>query len=457
MFTGLKKQRELSDTLIEDIVPADHDLVKLKKLLNWEGMNRIYECCYSSRRGNATKRTELVIGLLLLKHLYGRADRVLIEELAVNNAWMYFCSVSYEEIRRCNTEGKKVIDHSTLVKIRKRLGSERIAEIERLFREELIQKGVISGKYLYSDTTSLEDNISYPTEVGLLKRVIEHAEMVVQGVVKKKELVKTVVIRKANQIAKVYYSATKKTKQLLNSTTKQLLSISKETVEKAGQSYHSCNHKMKKELERSYERVERVGQRIVDQVERKLSGAKVSDRVVSYYEEEARPLPKGKVRTGCEFGHKLRIDMNGDGYITNYRLYRGNPADVGMLEDAVKEHAERFGTKFKAGAMDRSFYDGTKIEELENRYGICLAIPHKKDRSKELTKRKKRLYDRRSGIESKISEGKRMVGLDKSYYRGYEGDLIWSVLSILALNIRKLLRSVTQRPKLMKKMVLESG
>ena len=457
MFTGLKRQRELSDTLIEDIVPADHDLVKLKKLLNWEGMNRIYESCYTSRRGNATKRTELVIGLLVLKHLYGRADRVLIEELGVNNAFMYFCSVSYEEIRRCTEERKKVIDHSTLVKIRKRLGSERIGEIERLFREELIRKGIIKGKNLFSDTTSLEDNISYPTEVGLLKRVIEHAEMVVQGVVKKKELVKTAVIRKTNQIAKVYYSAGKKTKELLFSTTRQLLSISKEMVAKARQHFDRSSEEVRRELKRIHERVERVGQKIVEQVEQKLSGAKMTDRVVSYYEEEARPLPKGKVHKGCEFGHKLRVDMSGDGYITNYRLYRGNPADVGMLEDTVKEHAERFGKKFKAGAMDRGFYNEPKIEELEKRYGICLAIPHKTDRSKKLTRRKQRLYDRRSGIESKISEGKRMVGLDKSYYRGYEGDVIWSALSILALNIRKLLRDVRIKPKLMKKMVMESG
>jgi len=114
MFTGLKKQLELNDSLIEDIVPQDHDLVKLKKVVNWEGINRIYESCYPSRRGNAIKRTGLVIGLLILKHLYKRPDRVLINELHVNNAYMYFCSVSYDEIRRCNEEGKKIIDHSTL-------------------------------------------------------------------------------------------------------------------------------------------------------------------------------------------------------------------------------------------------------------------------------------------------------------------------------------------------------
>ena len=195
MFTGLKKQLELNDSLIEDIVPQDHDLVKLKKVVNWEGINRIYESCYPSRRGNATKRTGLVIGLLILKHLYKRPDRVLINELHVNNAFMYFCSVSYDEIKRCNEEEKKIIDHSTLVKIRKRLGSRRVRKIEKLFMRELLSKKIIDGKYLFTDTTSLEKNILYPTEIGLLKRVIEEAEIIRQKVRYKKELVKTEVIK----------------------------------------------------------------------------------------------------------------------------------------------------------------------------------------------------------------------------------------------------------------------
>ena len=33
MFTGLKNQLELSDSLIENILPQDNELVKLKKIL----------------------------------------------------------------------------------------------------------------------------------------------------------------------------------------------------------------------------------------------------------------------------------------------------------------------------------------------------------------------------------------------------------------------------------------
>ena len=457
MFTGLKTQHELSDCFINDIVPHDHDLVKLKKVLNWGGINRVYESCYPSRRGNATKRTELVIGLLILKHLYRKPDRVLIDELHMNNAFMHFCSVSYEEMKGYNREGMKIIDHSTLVKVRKKLGDEKVEKIERLFTEELIAKKVITGKYVFSDTTSLEKNISYPTEVSLLKRVIEHAEMVVQGVVKKKELMKTAVIKKANRIAKVYYSASEKTKELLEGATKQLLAIAKDTLERAAVRFCGSGKRVKEGLQKGFERVEGVGKRIVEQVEGKLRGEKVSDRIVSYYEEEARALPKGKVHKPCEFGHKVRLDMNGDGYITNWRLCRGNPADVGMLEEAVEEHAERFGEAFKAGAMDRGYYDGEKIGKLEERYGICLAIPHKSDRKKKLSRREKRLCNKRSAIESRISEGKRMAGLDKSYYRGFEGDGIWAAFTVMALNIRKVLMEIRKKPGVRSKLALSNG
>jgi len=451
MFTGLKKQLELNDCLIEDIVPQDHDLVKLKKVINWEGINKIYESCYASRRGNATKRTGLVIGLLILKHLYKRPDRVLINELHVNNAYMYFCSVSYDEIKGCNEEGKKIIDHSTLVKIRKRLGSRRVRKIEKLFMRELLSKKIIEGKYLFTDTTSLEKKILYPTEIGLLKRVIEEAEIIKQKVRYKKELVKTEVLKKANQIAKVYYSAARRSKELLESCSKGLLTLAKEGIKRAEDTVHMVSTKVKGQVWERYKKLQRVGEKIVEQVESKLSGQKVTEKIVSYYEEHARALPKGKISKPCEFGVKLRIDMSGNGYITQHKIYKGNYADVHMLEDAVGQHAETFKGKFKGGGMDRAFHDKELIERLEEEHKIKLAIPHKKDRGQQMTKYREKLYRKRSAIEAKISEGKRMCGLDKSLYKGFEGDEMWAAFSIMAMNMRQLLRNVNQRPRLIRK------
>ena len=61
-------------------------------------------------------------------------------------------------------------------------------------------------------------------------------------------------------------------------------------------------------------------------------------------------------------------------------------------------------------------------------------------------------FDKRSRIEAKISEGKRMTGLNKSNYKGFDGDQITAILSIWALNVRQLLRDIERKPNLAKKL-----
>jgi hypothetical protein len=98
MFAGLKKQPELWGSLINDILPQGNELVKLKKILNWEGINKIYKSCFISKTGNKTKTTDIALGLLLLKHLYKKSDRALINDLHLNNSYMYFCPPSYDKV-----------------------------------------------------------------------------------------------------------------------------------------------------------------------------------------------------------------------------------------------------------------------------------------------------------------------------------------------------------------------
>jgi hypothetical protein len=449
MFTGLTKQLNFGNYLIGEIIPEDHELVKLKKILDWEKMNKIYSECYKSKKGNATKRSDMVLGLFILRHLYRKPYRVLIDELHVNLAYMDFCSVSSEEIMDMKKKGKRIIDHSSLIKIKQRIGHEKFERIARIFISQLIEKGFIDGKYMFSDTTSLEKNIIYPTDVSLLKRVIEEAEAVVQKVRYKKDIIKSEVIRKANQISKIYYSSSKKTKELIQSTCKELVKIAEKTVKKAGEKIQLESVKSKKYITDRYEKVKEVGEKIIRQTkEYHLEGRKIQDRIVNYYEDHARSLPKGKVGKPMEFGDKLRIDMSGNGYVTNYKLYTGNPSEITMLEESIEKHKDVFKEKFCAAGFDRAFYDELKMDKLEKEYDVILAIPHKKDRSKPMGKRKEKIYNRRSAIEAKISEGKRMCGLNKSLYKEFDGDQTWTSLSIFALNIRKVIRDISKKPAL---------
>ncbi len=103
----------------------------------------MYSFCYRSRRKNKTKTIDIALGLILLKHLYKKTDRALVVELHLNDAYMYFGNVSYDEMVQVNRSAKKLIDCSTLLKIRKRLGPQRIEKILALFTAELILKNII--------------------------------------------------------------------------------------------------------------------------------------------------------------------------------------------------------------------------------------------------------------------------------------------------------------------------
>jgi hypothetical protein len=447
MFTGLKHQLEITDTLIDNILPQDNELIKLKKAINWEKINSIYSQCFPSNRGRSTKKTDVALGLLILKHLYRKSDRDLVRDLHLNTSYMHFCGLSYYEVSEANRQGKKVVDASTLTRIRKKLGPGRVEQIVKEFTLDLIAKKIIDGKILLTDTTSLDKNIAYPTEVSLLSRVIAEAAVVTQNIRYKKDMVVTEIIKRAKKISKVYYSASKKTKKLLKDTTSALLKIAKDQIEEASEAVDSMADSVSAVTIERLRKLKTTGMTIVSQVESKLAERPVAGRILSYHEEAAVSLPKSRPGKPCAFGAKLSLSVTGNGYITDHELYNRNIADIDTLEDAVKTHSAKFGKKFKEASADRAYYDKDLIEELEETHNIKIAIPHKK-RSKPLPQDKEDLYNKRAAIEAKISEGKRMTGMGKSYYSGFSGDRIWAGLSVLALNLRQLLKDMDRKPEI---------
>jgi len=449
MFTGLKHQLELTDTLIDDILPQDNELIKLKKALNWKDINKIYSQCFPSRRGRASKKTDIALGLLILKHLYKKSDRDLVRDLHLNTSYMHFCGLSYDEVAAANKKGIKVIDSSTLTKIRARLGADRIERINAAVTSDFISKKIIDGKILFTDTTSLEKNIAYPTEVSLLSRVIKEAAAITQNVRYKKDIAVKGAVSAAKKISKIYYSNSKKTKKLLDSCSKKLLLVAKDQMENAAIAVNDMAGTILKVNRQRFKKLQTTGAAIISQIESKLEAKPTGKRILSYHEEDAAALPKSRPgKAPCAFGAKLSLSVTKNGYITDHKLYNRNIADIDTLLQVLKKHKETFGKKFKAASADRAYYDKDLIEDLERRHNIICAIPHKRRRDLPVCAKKDRLYRQRAAIEAKISEGKRMTGLSKSYYKGFSGDRMWASLSVLALNLRQLLKDMNKKPEL---------
>ena len=258
-------------------------------------------------------------------------------------------------------------------------------------------------------------------------------------------MVVTETVKKAKKISKVYYSASKKTKKLLRDTTETLLVIAKSQIKEASEAANSMADSVSAITMERLKKLKTVGKTIVSQVESKLAGKPVSRRILSCHEDRAVSLPKSRPGKPCAFGAKLSLSVSGNGYVTDHGLHDRNIADVDTPEDAIDNHSNAFSKKFKAASADRAYYDKDLIEELEGAHKINIAIPHKK-RKEPMGKDKENLYRKRPAIEAKISEGKRMTGMGKSYYQGFEGDRIWAGLSVLTLNLRQLLKDMDRKP-----------
>src|SRR5436309_8985687 len=113
---------------------------------------------HSTRRGGSQTPAEMVLRLLLLKHVRNWSFDVLEREVRMNLAYRDFTRIGMG----------KVPDAKTLARIAQALGGDVIAELHRRLVEIAQEEGVIQGRKLRVDTTVVETNIHYRTDSSLL-------------------------------------------------------------------------------------------------------------------------------------------------------------------------------------------------------------------------------------------------------------------------------------------------
>ena len=113
---------------------------------------------YSATKGRSQTPAEMVLRLLLLKHVRNWSFDVLEREVRMNLAYRDFTRIGLG----------KVPDAKTLARIAQALGGDVIAELHRRLVEIAQEMGVIRGRKMRVDTTVVETNIHYPTDSSML-------------------------------------------------------------------------------------------------------------------------------------------------------------------------------------------------------------------------------------------------------------------------------------------------
>ena len=136
--------------LLEELVPQDHLLRKVKAAVDFSFIHELCKDLYCLDNGRPAVPPEMLFKMLLLGYLYGIPSEVkLAEAVNENIAFKWFLGLKLTE---------KGPDHATISMNRvRRFRDNNIAE--KIFNEILrqcVEKGLVGGKILYTDSTHIK-------------------------------------------------------------------------------------------------------------------------------------------------------------------------------------------------------------------------------------------------------------------------------------------------------------
>lgn len=137
---------------LEDLVPQDHLVRKIEQAIDFGFIHDLVADLYCKDNGRPAFDPTKLFKLLLLGYLFGiRSERQLIKEVQVNNAYRWFVGFGLMD---------KIPDASTLSQNRRRRFNESDV-YQQIFDEIVVQamnKGLIKGHHLYTDSTHIKAN-----------------------------------------------------------------------------------------------------------------------------------------------------------------------------------------------------------------------------------------------------------------------------------------------------------
>ena len=120
---------------LESFVERDHLLRKIDRVLDTAFVRDSTAACYADGLGRPSVDPEVYFRMELVAYLYGiSSERQLCEDVYYNLAYRWFCRLSLEDV---------VPDHSSLTRIRDRLGEEVLATVFRQIVARCRKKGLV--------------------------------------------------------------------------------------------------------------------------------------------------------------------------------------------------------------------------------------------------------------------------------------------------------------------------
>jgi len=414
----------------------------------------------SRTRGRRGTPAEVVMRLLLLKHMRNWSYEALEREVRANLVYRDFTRVGAAKAPDCKTMGRWGLA----------LGPETIEKIHARVVEIAQQKQVIQGRKMRLDTTVVETNIHYPTDSNLLgdgvrvliramKRIAEIAgeqgstlrdrsRSVKLRVLEIGRIVRTKGGPNRERLQKGYAKLLAAVGRVLGQAKRFSGEIAKGVKRSADGMQQAALEGLRGELDTFVPRV----QQVIRQAKRRIFGGDihVAQKLVSIFEPTTEIIRKGKASKPTEFGKMVKVQEGENQIITDYTVYAKRPSDSELVIPALDAHEKKLGCVPRLVAGDAAFYSAKNEATAHNRGVKRVCIPNRSTKSPERKREQKKRWFKegqrwRTGCEGRISVLKRRHGLRRCLYKGTTGMQRWVGLGVIADNLHHLGKVLAER------------
>jgi IS5 family transposase len=364
----------------------------------------------------------MIVGCLLLIKLDKLSDERISSAWIRDVYYQYFCGCEY-------FEHKFPFDPSSFVHFRKRVGADGIAKIfsysVHLHGEEVVRQ----SKIVLSDTTVQENNITFPTDAKLCKKVIDRCNKIadVEGIKQRNRFKK-----ESKDLVRFSYNGNHPSRKKLAKKSKKRL----QTI--ANVMLRELDRKLSSEKYEIYRSDLELYKRIVNQ------NKNDSGKIYSIHKAFTRCIAKGKSHKQYEFGNKVGLITGGSSgkkIILSISGFIENIYDGRTIEPLLEQMEKNKIPLPKELVYDRGGRGKSEIKGVK----IIIPSPPKKTDTKYECNQKRNKCRCRAGIEGIISHLKKDFGMGLNYFGGVLGVQINALLSGAAWNLRKYMDKLKEK------------
>lgn len=449
-------------SLVDEWLPKSYfslpdELEKVDKLLSDERFIEPFAKHFSRSCGRPSTPIDVYLRMMYLKRRYGLGYERLCKEVADSITWRRFCHIRLED---------DVPDFTTLAKLTKKFGDKALEELNDLLIHKAVDEKLIRSRKVRVDSTVVQADIHHPTDARLLSDGVRVLTRIVKKIKQAGSAIGAKFRDRTRSVKKRLLSITKFSKRRTDQAkaevmtkVKEIAAICREVIGQAEKVSTMTRTEIPRKGASRVSKVERlvteldsaisVVKKVIFQTDKVIRGMKsIPERVVSIFDQGARPIRRGKERADTEFGRKVFLAESEEKLIVSYKVLEGNPADRQEAVPMAQKVQSTLGRSLDEFAADRGFHSNQNEAGLEALGIKHVAIPKP---GKCSAKRKeiegaswfKRLRRWRSGGEATISLLKRKYGLNRCLFKGSDGTAAWVGISVFTHNVDKLVALMT--------------